>query len=141
MQYQQTLLGVMRQIADLSYALNLGAISRENSFALLAPYAKQATAAQGNLIAWHEENCKRLKIDVDAAWRKRQGIDKIFMAVPALFNDDLHYKALPKNTVRLIREQTSGHPPVGISNDDHFYEDVQLIAKDGKLYYLPIKSE
>jgi len=56
LQYQQTLLGVMRQIADLSYALNLGAISRENSFALLAPYAKQATAAQGNLIAWHEEN-------------------------------------------------------------------------------------
>ena len=36
---------VMRQIADLSYAKSWSNFKR-NSFALLAPYAKQATAAQ-----------------------------------------------------------------------------------------------
>lgn len=44
-QYQQILLEIMYKISDLSYALNLGAISRENSFALYLPYAKQSEGA------------------------------------------------------------------------------------------------
>ncbi len=36
-QYQQILLEVMYKISDLTYALNLGAISRENSYALFLP--------------------------------------------------------------------------------------------------------
>lgn len=45
LQYQQILLEVMYKISDLTYVLNLGAISRENSYALYLPYAKQSEGA------------------------------------------------------------------------------------------------
>lgn len=141
LQYQQILLQVMQQIAELTYALNLGRVSRENSFALLVPYAKQAASAHDKLISWHDTTCQKLKIDVDAAWRERQGLSKVLWAVPALFNDELHYKAIPKRTVRQIRTQTAETEGIPSQADDLFHDDVQFIAKDGTLYYLPGPSK
>lgn len=140
-QYQQILLEVMYKIADLTYVLNLGALSRENCYAVFMPYEKQAISTQEKLTAWHNETCNHLKIDVDAAWRERQGFGRIIMALPAMFNDDLHYKELPKRTITMIRKQTANNGKSLASDDDLFQKDVQLIAKDGKLYYLPTPSE
>ena len=62
-------------------------------------------------------------------------------AIPALFNDDLHYKAIPERTVRQIREQIAELGEMPLQADDLFHEDVQLIAKDGALFYLLGSSE
>lgn len=139
--YQQILLQIMQQIADLTYALNLGAISRENSMALLAPYTKQADFTRDKLMAWHESTCQQLKIDLDAGWRERQGFNKVLLTVPALFKDELHYKAVPRHTVHQIRKQTENQDTTLTQVDDLFHEDVQFIAKDGALYYLPASSK
>ena len=141
-QYQQVLLEVMYKIADLTYALNLGAITRENSYAMYLPYAKQSDSALKELAAWHEENGLKLEIDLESSRRRRQGIEGFFMNIPALFDDDLHYKSISKSTVKMISKQSHENVPrTPESETDLFQEDVRLIAKDGKLYYLPETQE
>lgn len=137
-QYQQILLEVMYKISDLSYALNLGAISRENSYALYLPYSKQSESALEKLMDWHKDNSTKLEINVDESRRKRQGVEGFFMSALGVFNDDLNYKKISNRTISLIEHQVEGNSMVvPMASDDFFQEDVRLIAKDGKLYYLP----
>jgi hypothetical protein len=137
-QYQQILLEVMLKIEELTYALNLGKVSRENCYSMFVPYAKQADEALKALEAWHKETGVSLEIDLDASRRRRQGIEGFFMNIPALFNDELHYKGIPKSTVAMIAKQSEGmYAAVSKGDPDLFREDVRLIAKEGKLYYLP----
>lgn len=137
-QYQQILLEIMSKIGELTYALNLGAVSKENCYAMYLPYAKQAESALEQLNDWHKENGSRLEIDVSSTRRKRQGVEGFFMNIPALFNDDLHYKSISDRTAAMISRQTDGIAEVRPSDDtDLFQEDVRLVAKEGKLYYLP----
>ena len=60
------------------------------------------------------------------------------MNIPALFNDDLHYKNISGSTVSMISNQSTGETIIAPEDGpDLFREDVQLIAKDGKVFYLP----
>lgn len=137
-QYQQILLEVMNKLGDLTYALNLGAASRENCYALYRPYVKQADGALVQLNEWHKDNILRHKIDVASSKRMRNGIEGFFMNIPAVFNNDLHFKKIPKDTVRMIRKQSDGSSAQMHKNEgDLFREDVRLIAKEGKLFFLP----
>ena len=137
-QYQQILLKIMYKIGDLTYALNLGVVSRENSYSMYLPYAKQAEGALEKLNAWHKGNRSKLEIDIDETRRKRQGVEGFFMNIPALFNDDLHYKAISKRTAAMISRQSDGSKTIKLADDTNlFQKDVRLVAKNGKLYYLP----
>ena len=59
--------------------------------------------------------------------------------IPGLFNDDLNFRAIDEKTVDMITVQASvksiEHPQ---DTSDLYAEDVQLISKDGKIYYLPM---
>lgn len=137
-QYQQILLEVMYKISDLSYALNLGAISRENSYALYLPYAKQSEGTLAKLNEWHDEHVKCLEINVEESRRKRQGVEGFFMGALGLFNDDFNYKKMSQSTIARIEHQAENTSTIkGVENEDLYQEDVRLIAKDGKLFYLP----
>ena len=137
-QYQQILLEIMGKIGELTYALNLGAVSKENCYAMYLPYAKQTEAALVQLKDWHKENASKLEIDVESTRRKRQGIEGLFMNIPALFDEELHYKSISGRTAEMISRQTFGTADVKPADDkDLFQEDVRLVAKEGKLYYLP----
>jgi len=58
--------------------------------------------------------------------------------IPALFNDDLKYKGISRSTVNMISQQSHGGMWVKLDNSaDFFHKDIDLIAKEGKLYYLP----
>lgn len=141
-QYQQILLEVMYKICDLSYALNLGAISRENSYALYSPYAKQSESALEKLVDWHKGNGDKFQIRIDESRRKRQGVEGFFMNALGVFNDDFNYKKVSGKTVALIEHQADGKVlTVPAANNDLFQEDVRLVAKEGKLYYLPTANE
>ena len=137
-QYQQILSEMLGKICELTYALNLGTVSKENCYALYQPYAKQSEEALAGLNEWHKENVSRLQIDLNSTRRKRSGIDRFAMAIPALFKDDYHYKAISDRTADMISSQTD-KVAVKKPNDDRdlFREDVRLIIKDGSLYYLP----
>ena len=141
-QYQQILLDVMREIGELSYALNLGAVSRENCSAMFLPYARQADEAQEALKAWHRKTGAALEIDLDENRRRLQGVEGFFMNIPAIFNGKLHYRELPERTASMIAKQSAGQRSTALQHEtDRFQKDVCLIVKDGKLYYLPEEQE
>ena len=60
------------------------------------------------------------------------------MGALGLFNDDFNYKKMSQSTIARIEHQAEHASTVkGAEEDDLYQEDVRLIAKDGKLYYLP----
>lgn len=136
--YQQLLLDVLYKISDLRYTLHLGAVSREQCIALLPTYSKQVSDTQARLTAWHERTAERLGIEVDESRRKRAGIDGVIHFIPGLFNDDLNFCEIEEKTAKMIAVQKRGHDiSPKIDKSELYAEDVQLISKDGKIYYLP----
>ncbi len=137
-QYQKILLELLCRIEELTFVLNLGSVSKEKCYAIYTSYAKQANAAIEQLKAWHVVNGDRLKIDTDLIRRERQGVDRLIMTFPALFDDNLHYKSISASTAEMIKKQTGMFEKDRLrENADLFQEDVRLILKEGKLYYLP----
>ena len=135
--YQKSLLDVLYRIADLRYTLHLGAVSREQCIAILSTYTKQVQDTQSMLAAWHEGTTERLKIDTDEVRRKRAGFDRVIHFLPGVFYKDLNYRSIEKSTANMIRTQASKESTLSIDKSELYLEDVQLIAKDGKIYYLP----
>lgn len=127
----------MSKISDLTYTLNLGTISRKNSYALMEPYTKQANDTLVKLNEWHNKVCEKLEISTEEQRRKRQGVEGVFMSVLGIFNDDLNYKMVPEDMIYRIKNQMDSEVQNGDAESDLFQEDVNLIVKSGKVYYLP----
>lgn len=92
--------------------------------------------AIGKLNKWHEEAIKKFEIDLNEKRRKRQGVEKVIFKVPALIKEDWEYKKVDQKTTKMISNQSSA---INTTEDqiDLFNEDVVLIHKDEKVYYLP----
>jgi hypothetical protein len=139
--YQKSLLDVLYKISDLRYTLHLGAVSREQCSALLPTYSKQVSDTQAHLTAWHEGTAERLGIEMDELRRRRAGFDGVIHRIPGLFNDDLNFRGIEEKTASMITSQKAGHDSFHKMDQSELYaEDVQLISKDGKIYYLPISK-
>jgi len=136
--YQKSLLDVLYKVSELRYTLHLGTVSREHCVALLPTYTKQVAETQARLTSWHQETTERLKIDTSEIRRKRDGFDGVIHLLPGLFNDDLNFRAIDKNTVEMIKMQSTGSANAHeYDTSDLYAKDVQLISKGGKIYYLP----
>ncbi len=135
--YQKSLLDVLCKISDLRYTLHLGAVSREQCVALLPTYTQQVADTQGRLSNWHQNTAKRLDINLEDGKRKRNGLDGVVHLIPGLFNEELKYRPIEKSTASIITTQVTGYEGHCQDTTDLYSEDVQLIAKDGKIYYLP----
>lgn len=135
--YQSTLLEILYKISDLRFTLHLGAVSREQCTALLLTYTQQAEETQIRLTQWHQETTKRLNIDTAEICRKRYGLDKAVHFLPGLFNNDWNFRPISERTAGMIDSQAGGHGELHRDNSDLYLEDVQLISKEGKVYYLP----
>lgn len=135
--YQKSLLDVLYKISDLRYTLHLGAVSREQCVALLPTYTQQVADTQGRLSNWHQDTAKRLDINPEDGKRKRDGLDGFVHFIPSLLNEELKYRPIEKSTASMITTQVTGYEGYCQDTTDLYSEDVQLIAKDGKVYYLP----
>lgn len=135
--YQQSLLDILYKISDLRYALHLGNVSREQCSALLPIYSNQVAETQDRLTAWHKKNKENLDIDIDGMRRRRDGFDKMIHFIPGLIKDEHNFRELEENTVNMIRNQVSGNSREYQNQSELYQEDVQLISKNGKIYYLP----
>ena len=136
--YQKSLTEVLYRISDLRYTLHLGAVSREQCVALLPTYSRQVEETQQRLAAWHNDTTQRLKIDTSEIRRKREGLDGVIHFIPGLFNDNFNFKAIEENTAEMIKTQSEEHNDwCEYDTSDLYSEDVQLIVKGEKLYYLP----
>ncbi len=134
---QKILLVTLEEIAELKFAFYLGAASRKQCEALLPIYEQQTEETQRMLKKWHSDTAKRLGLRLGEHKRRRRGLDKVVHWFPALFKKDLKYRDMPASTVALIEHQTAEADERPWVRDDLFHADVEIIAKDGKLYYLP----
>lgn len=136
--YQKTLLDVLYKISDLRYALHFGTVSREQCTALLPTYIKQVADVQEKLSEWHQNTAKCLSIDTSETRRKRDHLDGVIHFLPGLFNDDFNFRSISKDTASMIQVQAIGYVGTHPYDESNLYqEDVQLIVKNGKVYYLP----
>lgn len=136
--YQKVLLENPYEILYLEYTLHLGAFSNVRCFSFLSTYIQQSKQVSIQLKEWHHTVQKHLGIELESGRMKRTGFDGILHVFPGLFNDDQNYRSIPHNIVSLIQSQTTEYlPDFNIPSFDPFSEDVRLISKDGKLYYLP----
>lgn len=135
--YQNTLLEMLHKLSDLRFALHLGAVSREQCTALLPTYIQQVEETQSRITQWHQDTTKRLNVDTAEIRRKRDGWDKAIHFIPGLINDDWNFCSISEKTAYMIDSQASGRAELHHDNSDFYLEDVQLISKGGKVYYLP----
>lgn len=136
--FQQILLQVLYRIVDLRYALYMGKTSRQDCMNVLPKYKKQSEDTLKRLTDWHKANIHHFNIDLKESKRERKGWDRAVHTIPALVNDELQYRHIPGETSSLIKRQLSASLPEQRNAGRELYnEEVQLISKDGKLYYLP----
>lgn len=133
--YQKALTNVLGRIADLRYTLHLGTVSRTQCAALLQTCNDTTTQTLTQLSTWHNDTAKRLKIEVEAQRRKR-------IPLPENINYNWLYRSIKEETANMIEEQTTGYLTQNNAKPSELYgKDVQLISKDGKVYYLPGQDE
>lgn len=135
--YQNALMEILFRISDLKYTLNLGNVSREQCSAVLLEYKRQFDGSQAKLIKWHKQTMERLKIDLTEIRRKRSGLDGAIHYIPGLINEKHNYRGMNESTAEMLRNQSEFDDSRYVGDTTDLYsEDVHLIAKDNKIYYL-----
>lgn len=134
--YQEILLDLLYQCANLTYTLYLGEVSRKQCNALLPTYTEQSKEARDRVQRWHSENAKRLSYDLKAKKVRREGLNRMVHLVPGLFHKEKNYTDMEEEVVSEIVTQNKPLP-VEKGEEELFSEDVTLISYEGKVYYLP----
>lgn len=139
--YQETLLEVLHLIANLKYVLYLGTVSRGQCNSLLGTYAKQVKNVSLRLQNWHLEQMEKYGINLEEGYRDRCGVDGFIHKLPGMIRQELNYRPVSKDSVEIITNHlTAKDKHLQVSTREAFNEDVKLIRKEEKLYYLPAKS-
>ena len=141
--YQQILLEVMAKIAELKYVLHLGAVSKDYCYAMCLPYSRQAADVREGLHEWSKQNAERLEIDLDEGKRRRgKGEGGVLAGIAGFFNDDANYREVDSDTRGVISFQINemGSLPSPDAGVDLYQEDVQIVKRDGRTYYLPPRA-
>ena len=136
-QYQTVLVKLLYQINILDFTLHLGIKSKEHCFGSFTLHTSKLESIHDKLVGWHNTQCEVLKIDLEENRRKHTGFLALLEKPISWLHDEWNYKAVGGQTVKMIKSQTSEIATITYSDDNLFDEDVQIIAKDGKYYYLP----
>jgi hypothetical protein len=81
-----------------------------------------------------------LKIDIGESRRKHTGVLGWLEKPISWINDDWNYEKVGTQTVRMIKGQTDEIGEITYTSDNLFEENVEIIARNGKYYYLPSKK-
>lgn len=139
--YQETLLEILYLIANLKYALYLGTVSRNQCNSLLSTYRKQVKDVKTGLQNWHLEQMEKYGINLEEGYRERYGVDGFLHKVPGMIRQELNYRPVSKDVVGIITKHlTARDKHRQVSTREVFDEDIKLIGKEGKVYYLPADS-
>lgn len=136
-QYQAILMQLLYQINTLDFALYLGRKTKEHCFGSFELHKNKEETLHNAIVAWHNEQCDLLKIDVNEAKRKQTGLLGLLEKPIGLINKELLYKQMGKETIRLIKSQIADLSQIDMGAGNRFEEDVEIYIMDGKKYYLP----
>ena len=136
-QYQKGLVEIMYMISDLNYVLHLGALSKEQAYTAYGSMYGQTEKTIEKMQKWHSVHTKKFGIDTDRAVLERKGLDALIHKPLGLINGTYNYRKMSKQEVVNIRNQVN----IQVENRlemtrDLYQEEVKVIIKDGKLFYL-----
>ncbi|OJU09162.1 MAG: hypothetical protein BGN88_08400 [Clostridiales bacterium 43-6] len=135
--FQNVLAAVLEEISKLTYLLGKCTISTEQSYALYNKYTEMSEQTRTLLSEWHSKQVDALRIDLSKERVAKTGI-KAVISIPLGWIDEKHnYKAIKKAIAQEIASQANHIIGKTEQPRDVYAEDVELIIKEGKYYYLP----
>jgi len=135
-EYQNVLVAVLEEISKLIYLLGKGSLSSDMCYSLFNKYLEQSVQTRKLLEQWHDNQVKVLSIDLNKNRISKSGVEGFFSAIPALVDDKWKYKELNRGLVQKINTQSKSKLKAINEMEDVYDEDVQLIIKEGKYYFL-----
>ncbi len=138
--FQQILLQLLNQISTLDFALHIGAKTKEQCFDNMLGHLEKANKNRRALIAWHEKQCKVLKIDLVDKRRKNTGFLALLEKPISVINDNWNYHTVDDAAITLIKGQAQAMEDVSLIEGNPFNKDVEIVCIGNKKYYLPNSS-
>lgn len=139
-QYLMILIKLLYQLNILDFTLHLGIKSKEQCFGSFTLHTTKIETLHTRLVGWHKNQYEVLKIDIDESRRKHTGVLGWLEKPISWINDDWNYEKVRTQTVRMIKGQTAEIGEITYTSDNLFEENVEIIARNGKYYYLPSKK-
>jgi hypothetical protein len=135
--FQNVLVSVFEKISKLTYLLGKRTISTEQSYALYNKYTEMSVQTRTLLSEWHSNQVDALRIDLNKERVAKAGI-KAVISIPLGWIDKKHnYRAIKKTIAQEIAAQANHMLGRAEQPRDVYAEDVEIIIKEGKYYYLP----
>ncbi|MDR2504488.1 MAG: topoisomerase IV [Oscillospiraceae bacterium] len=135
--FQTVLVAVFGEISKLTYLLEKGSISTEQSYALYKKYRDLSVQTRTLLGEWHNKQVETLRIDLIKERIAKTGFEAI-VSIPLGWIDEKHnYKTLGKTIAQEIASQADIAFGSIEQPRDVYADDVEIIIRDGKYYYLP----
>lgn len=131
-EYQNMLSAMLAEISKLTYLLGKGTVSSEMSYSVYNDYLAQSVGARNALEGWHDKQARTHRIDLD----KNRKSKNWFAALPGIINEEWKYQPLKEGLADKISSQSQTAPTAIASPKEIFEEDVEIIIRDGKYYYL-----
>lgn len=133
--YMYILREVLWKNNELNYVFNHETVSKDMCFYSASTYEKEIQKVVNILDDWHETTAILARVDLKINVRMRTGIS----AIPGLFFPKLGFEKIPKNTMEMIaRQRKENYVLYTVEQKDLYNNDMRLIIKDGKTYYLPL---
>lgn len=140
-EYQNVLITVLEEISKLTYLLGKGGISSDMCYSLFNKFFEQSVQTRNLLEQWHDRQVKSLCIDLGKNRITKTGVEGFFSAIPGFVDDKWKYKDLKQGLVQKINTQIKPKPKALNKPEEIYDEDVQIIIKDGKYYFLHEASD
>lgn len=131
-EYQNLLISILSEVSKLTYVLGKGTVSSEMSRSMYNDYLAQCIASRNRLENWHDEQTALLKIDLE----KNRKSKNWFAALPGIVNEKWKYQSLADGLADKINNQSQIEPGAIAPAKEIFEEDIEIIIRDGKYYYL-----
>jgi len=136
LEYQNILMSVLEEISKLTYLLERGERTNEFCYSMFYTFLEQSNKVRTALDEWHQQQVGLLGIDIDKNRINKTGVEGFFAAIPGLVDDKWKYKELKTGLGQKINAQKTTNQLMIGKPVDVFDNDVQIIIKDGKYFYL-----
>jgi hypothetical protein len=135
--FQNVLVTVLEEISKLTYLLGKGTISTELSYSLYNKYTSLSVQTRSLLGDWHNKQVEALKIDLSKERVAKAGVEAVISIPLGWINEKHNYKTIKTPIAQEIISQANIEIDQAEQPSDVYAEDVELIIKNGKYYYLP----
>lgn len=122
---------MLGRIAELTYALNLGAVSREYAYSSIKIYTNESEEVLGALRKWHLDSIDAHGVNIQKNTIRRNGLDKVLFAIPAVFKEELKYKGIGDR-----EDDVDGGVTYALDGKDEFDTNYLVIKKPQKEFWL-----